>query len=309
MTAFLFSLSAFLLLQAPKHEAALIDLYKYDSTKRLDYQEKLIEQRDAVKIFEASYASPKSGRVPMYVVVPPGKGPFAGILFQHGGSQTRYTYLSEAVLLARVGALSLVLDDEPRDTAPMKPKEQRDEYIRMVVDMRRAVDLLLARGDVDRNRIGYVGHSYGSMLGSVLTAVDKRIKTFILLGTFLRITDLMRNSPYWAQLRKETTQAQFNDHLAVMSALDADRYISRSGPASLFVQCGRFDAGVTKEDCGGLYEAAGEPKRLAWYSSDHDLNDLGATLDRMSWLEEKLLLNPLWPVLQKSLEGNNRKIR
>ncbi len=291
-----------MLLQALGNDTALVHLYKYDATKPLDYQEKVIEHRDGIKVFEASYASPKRGRVPLYVIVPQGKGPFAGIIFQHGGSQTRYTYISEAILLARVGALSFVLDDKPQDVDPMKPKEQRDEYIRMVVDMRRAVDLLVSRGDVDRNRIAYVGHSYGSMLGGVLTAVDKRFKTFVLIATFLRITDLMRNSPYWAELRKDATPAQFNDHLAMMATLNAENYVSQSAPASVLVQCGRFDVGVTQKDCGGVYEAASTPKRLASYDSDHDFNDLGATLDRMKWLEEKLLLKPLGPVLQRYLE-------
>src|SRR5258705_7622407 len=302
MQGFLFCLSTILLLQAPLNDTALVDLYKDDATKPLDYQEKLVDQRDGIKIFEASYASPKRGRVPLYVIVPPGKHPFAGIIFQHAGIQTRYTYISDAILLARVVALSLVLDDEPQDVESTKPKEQRDEYIRMVVDMRRAIDLLMSRGDVDRNRIAYVGHSYGSMLGGILTAVEKRFKTFVLIATFLRITDLMQNSPYWAELRKDATQAQFNEHLALMGTLNAEHYVGQSEPASVFVQCGRFDVFMTQKDCSGVYEAASKPKWHVSYYSDHDFNDVGATLDRMKWLWEKLIVKPLGPVLQRYLE-------
>jgi hypothetical protein len=42
---------------------------------------------------------------------------------------------------------------------------ERDNHIQMVVDLRRAVDVLVARKDVDPKRIGYVGHSLGATWG------------------------------------------------------------------------------------------------------------------------------------------------
>jgi cephalosporin-C deacetylase-like acetyl esterase len=271
------------------------DLYDYDRTIPLDYQGKLIGEREGVKIFDASYASPKGGRVAAYLVVPKGKGPFAGIIFQHGGGQTRLSYLAEAVMLARSGAVCLVTDDAPRNIDPLKPEIFRDENIRLVVDMRRAVDLLLLRGDVDKDRIAYVGHSYGATPGGILTAVDKRIKTFVLAGGVVRLTEHMRSSQisFWTDFRKQIPPGQLEDYLKVIAPLDAANYIGRSSPAPVLVQCARFDNAVTEQDCRGLYEAAGHPKRLLWYDADHDFHDLNAILDRAQWLRTKLRLRPL----------------
>jgi len=41
------------------------------------------------------------------------------------------------------------------------------EFFQQVMDMRRGVDVLLARKDVDRKRIAYVGHSYNAGIGAL----------------------------------------------------------------------------------------------------------------------------------------------
>jgi cephalosporin-C deacetylase-like acetyl esterase len=46
-----------------------------------------------------------------------------------------------------------------------------DMEIQAVVDLRRGIDLLLARSDVDPKRLAYVGHSYGAQWGSILSAL------------------------------------------------------------------------------------------------------------------------------------------
>jgi uncharacterized protein len=143
---------ALLLLTPISGSLAQTDLFSYDAKAPLDYQQKLLEEREGVKIFDASYAGSKEGRIPVYVVVPSGKGPFAGIIFQHGGGQSRLTYLSEAVLPARGGAVSFVTGIDFPDPDPAEWEQFRGAYIKMVADLRRALDLMLARSDVDKNR-------------------------------------------------------------------------------------------------------------------------------------------------------------
>lgn len=71
--------------------------------------------RQDVSVIDLTYASPLGGRVPAYLVVPAGKGPFAAVLFGHWmmeGSplRNRREFLEEAVVLARAGAVSLLID-------------------------------------------------------------------------------------------------------------------------------------------------------------------------------------------------------
>jgi BAAT / Acyl-CoA thioester hydrolase C terminal len=42
------------------------------------------------------------------------------------------------------------------------------------------VDLLSARPEVDEQRLGYIGWSYGAAIGGLLAAVERRIKAYVL---------------------------------------------------------------------------------------------------------------------------------
>jgi dienelactone hydrolase len=110
-------------------------------------------------IHDITYASPKGGPVAAYLVVPKRKGPFAAVLFGHWGNGTRSEFIPEAKLYARAGAVSL-LPDYPWDRKePWRktlyhfdnPERDREAYVQAVVDLRRGIDLLLARPEVDGN--------------------------------------------------------------------------------------------------------------------------------------------------------------
>ena len=64
-------------------DAALLQHFDYDRNAPLDGKEVGVEQRGNVAVHDISYASPKGGRVPAYLVVPNGKGPFAAVIWGH----------------------------------------------------------------------------------------------------------------------------------------------------------------------------------------------------------------------------------
>src|SRR5713226_1242695 len=87
--------------------------FDYDSKAPLNIQEASLEHRGNVAIHDISYASPKGGRVPAYLVVPEGKGPFAAVIWGHWYWRSseffnRKEFLDEAVALARAGVVSLL---------------------------------------------------------------------------------------------------------------------------------------------------------------------------------------------------------
>src|SRR5579863_9555648 len=96
-------------------EADLLRHFDYDQKAPLDIREAGVEHRGAVAIHDISFASPKGGRVPAYLVVPEGKGPFAAMIWGHWympGSAflNRKEFLDEAVALAPGGVISLLPD-------------------------------------------------------------------------------------------------------------------------------------------------------------------------------------------------------
>ncbi|MGA7991486.1 MAG: hypothetical protein WCC53_08660 [Thermoanaerobaculia bacterium] len=57
--------------------------FAYDPKVSLDAVTTGIETRGDVVIQDLTYVSPKGGRVPAYLVVPAGKGPFAAVVWGH----------------------------------------------------------------------------------------------------------------------------------------------------------------------------------------------------------------------------------
>lgn len=107
-----------LLLSAPPflgQGSDLIRHFDYDQRTPLGIKEIGVERRGNVRVHDITYASPKGGVVPSYLVVPEGKGPFAAVIWGHwcwGSSpmRNRKQFLDEAVALASAGSVSLLTD-------------------------------------------------------------------------------------------------------------------------------------------------------------------------------------------------------
>ena len=154
--------------------ATLKRQFDYATKAPLDAQEKLLYEREGVKVYDLTYASPKGGRVTAYLVVPAAKGPHAGLVFGHWGQGNRTEFLPEATLYARAGAASVLIDYPWARPAPWRrPLKQENDpegdhalFVQAVIDLRRGLDLLAAREGVDPKRLGYVGHSFGAQWGA-----------------------------------------------------------------------------------------------------------------------------------------------
>jgi dienelactone hydrolase len=69
-----------------------------------------------------------------------------------------------------------------RITHPTIPgsSEDRDETIQRSKDLRRSVDYLEARSDIDHDRLAFYGFSWGGIEGPISLALESRFKTAIL---------------------------------------------------------------------------------------------------------------------------------
>jgi dienelactone hydrolase len=245
-------------------------------------------------IHDVTYASANQQRVSAFLVVPKGKGPFAPIVFGHWGGGSRAEFIPEAKLYARAGAIS-ILPDYPWDRAEPyrrttnhfdKPEQDRDTFAQAVIDLRRAIDVLLARKDVDPKRLAYVGHSYGAQWGAILTAVDRRMKTSVLVTGVGEIGDvLVKNpDPELAELRKALPAGVLDRYVQVVGEVDAIHFIPKAAPTAVLMQFARFEEHFDRESANRYIAAASEPKKVLWYDSAHDMNDPQALRDRYAWL-------------------------
>jgi hypothetical protein len=225
----------------PDYQSA-VHIFDYDAKAPLDVQDKIIEEFDGGTLHDITYTSPKGGPVAAYLVVPKGKGPFAPILFGHWGNGTRAEFIPEAKLYARAGAVSLI-PEYPWDRPPPqrktpnhtdKPELDREIEIQAVLDLRRGIDLLFGRPDVDPTRLAYVGHSYGAQWGSILSAVDKRMKTSVLMAGVAESADifLRGNDPGIVEFRNSRPPGQLERYVHVIGDIDAIHFVDHAANSS-----------------------------------------------------------------------------
>lgn len=279
-------------------------MFDYDQRAPLDVKEHSVEEREGAKVYDIIYASPRGGRVTAYLVAPVTKGRHAGIIFAHPGGGNRKSFLSEALTLARVGAVSLLIDDPSARPAAWRrrmfvltePENDRATYIQAIIDLRRGVDLLAARPDVDAKRLGFVGFSFGADLGGILAGVERRIKAYALMGTGARLTDLWRSgdTPYLARLRASITKEQLDKYIETTAPFDSVNYIGHAAPSAVLFQFGRRDANWPQKLALEFYRAGSEPKEIKWWDGGHELND-EAMRQRAEWFRSRIDIAALRP--------------
>jgi dienelactone hydrolase len=295
-------LSAFVAIADAAHSEheliALAHLFDYDAHQTLDIHDKTLKEFGCGVIHDITYASPSGGPISAYLIVPKGNGPFAAIVFGHWGNGTRGEFIPEAKAYACAGVVSLLPDyrwERPRpwysgidDFA--HPDLDRKTRINTVIEMRRAIDLLLTRGDVDPNRVAYVGHSFGAQWGAILTAVDRRLKAAVLMAGAAEEADMLLRSdnPRLADLRASLPTGQLDTYLNTLADLDAINYIRFAQPVPLLLQFANFEQYFDRASMDRYVAAATEPKTVLFYDSAHDLNDSQALKDRSDWLAKRL---------------------
>jgi cephalosporin-C deacetylase-like acetyl esterase len=301
LSAILFFASVASLAQNPE----LLKQFDYDQNAPLDIKEGGLEKRGDVAIHDISYASPKGGRVPAYLVVPSGNGPFAAIIWGHWympGSEflNRKEFLEEAVALAPAGIVSLLTDGpiarpgHVEDHTPLNEQQIADR-VQQILDMRRGADLLLARNDVDPARLAYVGHSYNAETGAFLSGIDKRFRAFVLMAGSMS-DEVTLKAKELQDYRVKVGAERFDAFMKKYGWLDQGKYVSHAAPAYVFLQYATQESFLTPERARQYAAVVSEPKRFKLYDAPHALN-AEARRDRVAFLTEQLKLKPLDPAV------------
>ncbi|HEV2698455.1 MAG TPA: hypothetical protein VGU90_10715 [Terriglobales bacterium] len=293
-----------LLLFAVSHligqDSQLLAHFDYDRAAPLGIQEAGVEHRGNVTIHDISYVSPKGGRVPAYLVVPSGKGPFAAVIWGHwymprSEFLNRKEFLAEAMALAPSGVVSLLTDGpiarpgHVEDKNPLSDQAASD-LVQQIIDMRRGADLLLARSDVDPKRLAYVGHSYDATVGGFLSGIDRRFKAFVLMAGTLS-DEVDNRSKEYQEARQKVGPEKFDAFQAKYSWLDPGKYVSHASPAFVFLQYASREDYLTPERDREYAAIVSEPKSFKLYDAPHALN-AEARRDRVAFLSRQLNFKP-----------------
>ena len=273
--------------QSASDSAARSALFRYNAGSPVPIKEVSSQQRGDIAIRDITF-SPRPGReVKAYLVVPQGNGPFAGVLWVHwlGEEKSNRTqFLDEAVALAPKGTVSLLIDamwSAPEWFGKRIPEKDYENSISQVIELRRALDLLLSQPKIDKTRIGFVGHDYGAMYGMLMGGVDQRINTFVFIAATQSLND-------WAFLGPQPKSK--SAYLKQNSNLELTDYLRQVKNASKFFQFGTGDAYVSRADAAVLFAAAPEPKQRKMYEAPHKMESSEIAKDRADWLIKQLKL-------------------
>jgi hypothetical protein len=263
-----------------------IDLFDYDASADLGIEEVSIEKRGAVTIRDITFVG-LSGKEPVkaYLVVPEGTGPFAGVLWGHWlGHHTsnREQYLEEAVELASRGLVSLLIDAmwaEPGWYENRILEEDYDNSIQQVIEIRRAMDLLVSQENVNKTRIGYVGHDYSGMYGAIAAGVEPRAKTYV----FIAVTSSLYNWAFFVTQPKSKI-----DYVRQNAVFELTDFVGQIN-GSVFCQFSERDPYISKTDSSLFYNAiTTSVKERKRYDAGHFMEGTEIVSDRKAWLIREL---------------------
>lgn len=267
--------------------------FGYDAKAPLDVRVASTVKAPGINSQTLTYASPKGGRVPALLIVPDGKGPFAGMLFMHGAPGDHRKMIPEAEAMARRGVVALLIDAPfarpgRADPAPLHfDDSDRADQIQLIVDLRRGIDLLTSRPDVDPRRLGYLGISFGGATGGLLAGVEKRIAAYALVVGDGGVVSHFSGPDVTDSPLSRMPPAQVERWLAAMEPIQPIRFVGRAAPAQLLFQNGRQDHVVPPSHAAAYQQAGSQPKTVLWYGAGHGL-DAKAVADRGQWLAERL---------------------
>lgn len=271
--------------------------FNYDKSVSLKVKQVSVKVQDAVTIQDITYTGSNGDTVPAYLVIPKGSGKSAGVIWGHwlmpgAANANRDEFLDEAIALAPAGVVSLLID-APQSRPNFQRTPNPPLIAQQVVDLRRGLDLLLSRPDIDSTRIAYVGHSWDAGAGAILDATDKRFAAFVFMSGPQSTMKYVLSSPGIAALRKANDTAKVEEveqSLKANAWADPGTYASKLGPAPALFQYGLHDEKwVPLDDAKDYVAMASGPKTVEFYDADHALNAKART-DRDSFLKETLKL-------------------
>ena len=249
-------------------------LFGYDASAPLGWRDVgATDTRDGITVRDVSFNAPRLGRVAAYLVLPPGDGPFPAAVWMPGSRGTREDLVEDARDLAARGVAGLL----PQPAGPVlscpRAGREREMYVRNVVLVRRAVDALAALPQIDADRVGAVGFSYGAYVVGSAAGAEPRLKAVVLDSGGGR----------WSRTVRELCRAPARV-VASLRPIDPVAWIGRS-KASVLIQNGSRDPLTRRAELAELAKTA--HTRVRYYDALHPLNER-AYADRAAFLAREL---------------------
>ena len=261
---------------------ALFDIpassFRYTSEEILREDTYVVRHITFPSPFNSPY--PANNAVHAEFYVPNGKGPFAAVIVLH--------HLADDFTLPRIICASLASEGiaalmvEMAYYGERKPLDASGRPIwlgdalsaeplrQTVMDIRRARQMLETFPEVDRNRIGIVGLSFGAIVASLAAGVDGRFNKCVFILGGGNLADIIWTSPAAAPMKeklvaKGETLETLREELR---PVEPTEYALRVGASKALMLNVKKDNWIPHASTIALREALGQP-RIEWYGGSH----------------------------------------
>jgi dienelactone hydrolase len=246
--------------------------YTTAQDKPLDAKSEPVDEADDHSRLRVEFNGIKEDRVPAYLYVPKRKADAPAtarpaILLQYGSGGNKKTDYIVAIgkqFVAR-GYVVLTIDSpncgERRGKDPKAAKllglASPEQIMHYCSDYSRAVDFLTTRSEVDKERLGYVGISWGAITGITYVAHDPRIRA---MGSMVGGGNFL---------------GQFSAAAADKAAAEVSRsgdpvyHVARIAPRPLLFVNVTKDQLIPRTWAESLHKAAGVGSKVVWLETDH----------------------------------------
>lgn len=306
------------------------EFYNYDKTLPLNPKEKFLKETAYSKQYKIIYESTHNEKVPAFFNIPKkGTPPFPCIIVMHGYTGDKSDISIAEPFTSSAGYATFAIDAQYHGERQITGKDiygffmlqNRDAIIQTIIDLRRAIDYLETRPEIDASRIGYVGGSMGGIMGALFAGVDERVKVPVLLvggADWIKMIELSHIAPAeefkkilnlpLAEQKKVLKEKipgiilnnykQLNLKTLIEEIAPADPiyFADKISPRPLLMQNGLFDELVPPPTNQLLFDLAKEPKHIDWYESGHGL-PMNMTIKRIMWWFDTFLKPKNFPVI------------
>ena len=261
--------------------AAYRTLYEYDKADLATRVEASDDSGPDWRVEKVSFAAAYGGeRVPALMYLPKhGQPPYQAVVYfpgsntltQRSSAQINlrpfdWVMKSGRAFIYPIYKSTFDRGDEVTTDYPTMTNTYREHVIAWAKDVRRTVDYLETRPDIDRDRIAYIGNSWGSSMAPVYLAVEPRFKAAVLVvGGFY----LQRSAP----------------------EVEAINFAPRVKMPVLMLN-GRFDFFLPEEGTQiPMFRLLGTPdaqKRRVVYDTGHNIPRPDLIRESLDWLDTHL---------------------
>lgn len=264
--------------------------YEYDKNLPLQDSITLLEDTSGYKLFYVTFRSVHNKKVTGLLTVPNvSEKPVPVIILLHGkGDRKTVDYIEYGNKMLYENGYAVLRIDISNHGDRFENEYDfdfngdyrywtRDILSQTVFDLRRAVDFISSRKELDHNKIGFFGISLGGITGTIFCGVEKRVQVpvIVLAGGQMNL-----------MFGKQALSSDTKNYLSIIEPIN---FVEQISPRPLLMINAENDDIIPPLMSKLLYKKANQPKQIIWYpSKHHDIPVNNVYTDGINWFNTYL---------------------